>query len=57
MNLDNKGPSHDNGPLDPAIAAELAAGYDAWEANPGGTIPLEDAARRLREESERREAE
>lgn len=39
---------------DPAIDAELAAGYDAWKANPEGGIPLEEAARRLREESERR---
>jgi putative addiction module CopG family antidote len=44
----------DNDPLDPAVAAELAAGYDAWKANPEGGIPLEEAARRLREESERR---
>jgi Arc/MetJ-type ribon-helix-helix transcriptional regulator len=40
--------------LDPAVEAELVAGYDAWKANPDKVVPLEEVARRLREESERR---
>jgi putative addiction module CopG family antidote len=38
----------DDDPLDPAIAAELARGYDEWKANPEATIPLEEVARRLK---------
>jgi antitoxin ParD1/3/4 len=45
-----------NGEHDPEIDAQLAAGYDAWKANPTGGIPLDEVNARLDEERRRRTA-
>jgi len=43
-------------PRDPQVDALLAAGYDAWKANPTGGIPLKEVDARLDEERKRRAA-
>ena len=41
---------------DPDVDAQLAAGYDAWKADPTGGIPLDEVNTRLDEERKRRAA-
>jgi hypothetical protein len=42
-------------PLDKAVEAGLAAGYDAWKADPAYVLDIDAAAERLTEESRRRQ--
>jgi antitoxin ParD1/3/4 len=42
-------------PLDPSVETGLAAGYDAWKADPGDVLDIDAAAERLKEESSRRQ--
>lgn len=41
-------------PLEPWVREELAAGYDAWKANPTDGVPIEEVSARLEEEREQR---
>lgn len=43
-------------PLEEWVARELAAGYDAWKANPTDVIPIEEVNARLDQERALRRA-